>query len=425
MMLALARSPRVLNVGLRLVTMASSFGLTFALARFLAPAEFGLYGLFIATVAASIYAVGLDFYTFSTRELIRADRSQWAMFIRSHAALAVVLYAVVVPLLMLLFAFGLLPWSLALWLVTLLVIEHLSREVSRLLIAMGQPLPATMMMFVRKAVWAWCLLALLVAVPASRQLQWVLATWFIAGVIACAMGIVRLRRLGINMRARVDWGWIRRGVKISTGLLIATFAVQCLTSVDRYVMQHVAGRDVLGAYVLFGGLAVAMASILDAGVFSFAYPRMVEAHHRGQVERFNRELRRMAASCLVVCVGVSLALWIGIDPLLSWVGKDVFVVHKNMLPWVLLATSLNCISYAPHYALYAQGRDRAIIAASILGLVVFAVFLIMLRESWQALAVPMALSGAFASILFAKSWAYLRGDSARSRSASAVPPPSQ
>jgi O-antigen/teichoic acid export membrane protein len=204
-------------------------------------------------------------------------------------------------------------------------------------------------------------------------------------------------------------------------LLVATFALQSLTSVDRYVMQHLAGREVLGAYVLFAGLSAAMASILDAGVFSFAYPRMIDAHHKGQKERFQRELRRMVGSAFVACVGVSVVLWIAIDPLLAWVGKAVFVAHKDMLPWVLLATSLNSVSYAPHYALYAQGRDRAIIVANLLGLCVFAALILVLRLRWPTLAVPMALCGAFGTILFAKTWAYLRTE-ALTRSAPNAPP---
>src|SRR5690606_16168777 len=60
------------NIGLRGLTLSSRFLLLFALARWLSPAELGLFGLVSAIVGYGIYLVGLEFYAFATRELIRA-----------------------------------------------------------------------------------------------------------------------------------------------------------------------------------------------------------------------------------------------------------------------------------------------------------------------------------------------------------------
>lgn len=65
------------NIAIRGSTLASKFLLIFFLARFLEPSELGVYGLFAATIGYSLYLLGFDFYTYTTRELLKCDRSQW------------------------------------------------------------------------------------------------------------------------------------------------------------------------------------------------------------------------------------------------------------------------------------------------------------------------------------------------------------
>ena len=69
-------SKRFLNLVLRGSTLASKFALIFVLAKFLEPAEVGLYGLFSATIFYCLMALGFDFYTYSTREIIVSDKKK-------------------------------------------------------------------------------------------------------------------------------------------------------------------------------------------------------------------------------------------------------------------------------------------------------------------------------------------------------------
>jgi O-antigen/teichoic acid export membrane protein len=400
---------RIVNLGLRLVTMASTFLLTLTLARYLPPSSLGLYGLFAATVSLAIYAVGIDFYTFTTRELIRSDRSVWGSFIKNHFALAALLYGVILPLLMLLFVSGALPWTVAGWMLLILPLEHLSREISRLLIATSQQILASVVMFVRKGAWAWMLIALMYYYPGARNLSFVFGGWVVFCASACALGIMQIARMSMGgWSDHVDWRWIRKGVGVSGTLLVATLALQSLSFADKLLLQHLVGRDALGAYVLFFGLTVAIQSILDASVFSFAYPKLISAHHRGDVREFKRELWQMLVAIAATCTVISLLLFVGIDYLLGWIGRGTYMEHEQMLPWLLLATTLNCIAYVPHYGLYARGRDRAVVVSNMLGAASFFPLVALLAKTRPDLAVPIGLVGAFAVVLFLKTWCLLR-----------------
>lgn len=63
----LAPALRLLNLALRAATLFSKFALVFVLAKFLETSEVGLYGLLAATISYVLFALGFDFYTFSTR----------------------------------------------------------------------------------------------------------------------------------------------------------------------------------------------------------------------------------------------------------------------------------------------------------------------------------------------------------------------
>src|SRR5690606_20238622 len=115
------------------LTLIGRFLLIFFLARFLEPAELGLYGLFSATISYALYLLGFDFYTFTTREVLRRERSEWGGLLKSQLGLSAVLYGVFLPLLVLIFVQGLLPWQLAGLFFVLLVLEHLTQELGRLL----------------------------------------------------------------------------------------------------------------------------------------------------------------------------------------------------------------------------------------------------------------------------------------------------
>src|SRR5690606_1309225 len=131
----------------------SKFVLIFFLARFLEPEDVGLYGLLVLTVAYALYPRGLDFYTYSTREILRDDRSHWGVLVRNHCALALLLYSIVLPWLLLVFALDYLPWPLAPWFYVLLILEHLNQELSRLLVAVSKQMMASLVLFLRQGVW--------------------------------------------------------------------------------------------------------------------------------------------------------------------------------------------------------------------------------------------------------------------------------
>ncbi|EJA4239004.1 hypothetical protein MU942_004092, partial [Escherichia coli] len=58
------------DLSLRIAALGGKFLLMMAIARFLTVKDVGDYGLYVSIIVVSLYFVGLDFYIFSTREIL-------------------------------------------------------------------------------------------------------------------------------------------------------------------------------------------------------------------------------------------------------------------------------------------------------------------------------------------------------------------
>ena len=133
----------VIGVGLRSITLASKFILLVYMAKLLSPEQIGVYGIFVATISYALYFLGLDFYVINTREILaKSDKKEKARLVRDQLAFHGVVYIFVLPMLLVVFMAGLLPWKYIVWFYVLLVLEHLSQEAIRLFFTLSLPIVA-------------------------------------------------------------------------------------------------------------------------------------------------------------------------------------------------------------------------------------------------------------------------------------------
>lgn len=391
------------------MTLVSKFMLIFLLARFLDPADLGLYGLLVVTISYSLYLLGLDFYIFTTREILKHEPIEWGGLLKNQGALTVILYIVFIPLLFLIFSTDTLPWKIAGWFFTLLVLEHFNQELMRLLVAISRPLLAGLVLFLRSGSWALVVTGLMYFHPEMRSLETVLAAWAAGGLSACLIAFLYLYRLKIGgWRERIDWAWIGKGVRTALPFLIATIALRGLFTLDRYWVEALSGLEVLGAYVLFIGISSALMSFLDAGVFAFIYPKLIADFQQNKQSEYKRGVRTLFIQTMTLSLGFVLLALAVINPLLEWLDKPLYQDQIDIFPWVLLAGFLYAIGMVPHYGLYAQGRDRPLIFSHLAGLATFIISTWLFSLSWPHFAVPLGLCAAFTFILIWKSTAFLR-----------------
>ncbi len=381
----------------------------FVLARLLTPGELGLYGLMTATIVFSMLVIGGDYYTYSQRELMSRPREQWSFVLQHQGLATVLLYVVLLPLQGLVFFFDLLPVHLAFWFFALLVSEHLSQELNRLLVAMQRPLTASWVFFVRSGLWVWVVLPLMWLLPSMQTLETVFFVWFMGSALAGIIGLaVVWRAVGAWQWWSVDWKWLRIGYKKGAMFLVATMCFRALFTADRYVVEYFVGSEMLGVYVLYIGMATAIVNFMEPAIFSFLYPRLVSAWRQGQYETYRKVYRELSLSATLVGLGLATGCFILAPWVLQWTGKSIYV---NQLPllWVLLGMAIvYAIGMVPHYGLYARGSDRAIMFSHVSSLAVFGGIVVLLGRAWPLYAVPWALAGSFSWMGGLKLWLYMR-----------------
>ncbi|TYC58033.1 oligosaccharide flippase family protein [Marinobacter sp. BW6] len=400
---------RLTNLGLRGTTLVSKFLLIFMLARFLEPAELGLYGLLTVTISYALYFVGFDFYIFTTREILKACPEKRGQLLKSQAALNLILYAVFLPLTIGLFGLNLLPWWLLPWFLVLLVLEHITQELNRILVALQRQLVASWVLFFRAGAWCLAVVAIMYLNKSSQQLTTVLTGWIAGSSIGLLIGIAVLWQIPMGgwLKA-VDWDWLRKGLKIALPMLIATLALRGIYTVDRYWFEALAGLDVLGAYVLFIGMCMALLGFMDAGVFTFLYPAMISAHANNNAGEFRKKFRQLAWQTVVLTAFFSACAWLAIMPLLQWLDKPLYLEKIELFGWLLLATGLFVVGMIPHYGLYARGNDKPLIVSHIAGLLVFLASTAFFAPVFAELAVPFGLISAFVFIMAWKTLQFYR-----------------
>lgn len=403
------RLVRLANVALRGMTLVSKFALVFFLARFLEPRDLGLYGLMAATIGYSIYLLGFDFYTFTTREILKRQQREWGGIIKDQGTLTLILYLIFLPFSFFLFSFGLIPWTVVWWFLMLLVLEHLNQEVMRFLVAISEQLLASVALFLRAGAWAVAVVVAMAFNPTLRNLETVFLAWAIGSFTALLLAGVRIYQLKLGGWCKhVDWAWIGQGIRIALPLLAATLAVRGVYTLDRYLLERLVGLEVLGAYVLFISFANAMVSFLEAAVHVFSYPTLITAFQQKRPVQYCYELQKLLRQTLVLTSVFTIVALLAIEPLLRWLGKPLYLEYQGMFPGIVSATFLYALSSVPHYALYAQGWDRPIIHSHIACLIVFVAATWLVSLHWLSMAVPLGLNAAFLLMLVWKIYAFIR-----------------
>ena len=360
------------NAVLQGLTLLSKATMMVGLAKYLSVGDVGAFGLFFATINLAMYAVGLDFYAFSTREILKASGAPLARMVRSQAALHLLSYAVALPLLVLgLFvAAQLQPMKLAGWFCILLVLEHLGQELQRMLVTLGRSTNAAMSLFVRQGAWGIAVPLVMAFDPARRNLDTLWWAWSLCEAAGLLLGLWFVRDLAWDEARKlpVDWAWVRIGIRVALPFLVATVALTAMRTIDRYVLKYFWGDEAVGVLTFFLFIRNAIQGLIDTGVMFIMQPRIIAARQVGKLDEYRRLMRNLFMSVLAAACGLSAIAAVLIHPVLLLIGRTEYEKEMTAFWWVLFLTIVAALSDVPHAGLYARHLDRAIIVAAVLGL---------------------------------------------------------
>lgn len=399
-------SSRLLNLGLRMVSLGSRFLLAIVLAKAMLAEDFGFYGLLAAAVTYLVYVVGIDFYTYTVRDLVARPTSAWRALLRDQFLLYGATFSLVAVASAVLCLSGLLSGSTLLWLLLLLASEHVAQELNRLLIIAGKVLHSSVALFIRSGLWVLLLVALWWRDPATPlSLATVLQLWLGGGLLAIVWSLFCLRQVlcdRSSAAAPVDWARLRAGVQVAALFFAGTLILKFASTADRFLVEHFAGLAAVGPYVLYVGLAGAIAALVDAAVVVYDYPGLIRAWQAGDEALFRRLHHAFFRRIALYSLAVALLLAAFLHPVLEFIGKPQVTAAWPLAVPLILANVLLALANVPHYALYAAGQDRRILLATSLGTGSFLLAALAAGYMYGALGVAWASCGGALAVYLSK-----------------------
>lgn len=393
-----------ISIVLRLSAMASKFILLFLLAKFLPVDQIGNYGLLTAFLGYFVLAVGFDFYTYTTREIIGTDGAARSTALASHFTFFIFTYLAVVPIAISVAALGMLPTGLLFWFLLLLPLEHLGLELDRILIAMLRQNWAAVCIFIRQGLPTLITIPLMATIPSTRSLETTLTIWAAVDLVAVVLGfsfLVKTRTL--NSGSRPSLKWIRRGLRVAIPFLMGTLLLRSIFTFDRQFMLVSGGQELLGVYSLYMGIAAGITQLIYVAIHQFRYPALISHAKRADSAGFRSTYRKMRFDTLALSF-ISLTLISLAAPRISDFYPDpIYSDYWWLLPATSGAIVLYNFSLVPHYALYAAGADRAIFAVTAVAVVVFFAFNLTLQDLLGASTTVSSIAAASLVLLLGKS----------------------
>jgi hypothetical protein len=248
---------------LRGLTLASRFLLSLLLARMLSPAEMGQYGILTAALAFALLGIGLEFYTFTLREMVAATPVGQARIIANQIALGTAALIVVGILVLIIVLTGIFPSRLAPWFFLILITEHVSLEATRFLIISSRPVRAYLGIFLRGGIWVYALAILMYTEPSSRTLEAVLLWWIGGGSASIILSAISLSDLPWRELKgfRPDWKMIAAGLRTARPFMLTAIGASTISYVDRFVIDDFLGKDALGIYTFYSTILIGLLSL--------------------------------------------------------------------------------------------------------------------------------------------------------------------
>jgi O-antigen/teichoic acid export membrane protein len=403
------KSNQLVNTALQAINLVLRFLFIFFLARYLDPLKVAYFGIFAATVSYALYVVGIDFHFYMAREILKKPQPEWGKLFKGQLGLSVVLYLSFSPVAFFFLADASWPEHLVWWFFPVLVLEHFNQEMSRLLIVLSEQLSSTIVLLVRQGAWSAVMVLLMHTDPGTRNLDSIMFMWVTAGIIAALFATWRLKRLhSYGWILAIDWGWVKKGVGLSLTFLLGTLAFRGILTFDRYLIEHFLSIEAVAPYLLLIGIAGCLTIFLESALFSFALPELINLNEKGMHNTAHILVKKLLKQTIAISVLFAILSWMALPYIFSLLGNQLYIDSIHLYPFLLISIILHGISMAPHYALYANSKDKSIVCSHLGGLFVFLAGSWYGGKFWPNYAVLVSLNLAFLAILLMKAVAYSR-----------------
>jgi O-antigen/teichoic acid export membrane protein len=364
---------RFLTTLLRLATLAAKLGLTLYMGLYLSLQDIGTYGLVFGAVMILTTTLGFRFDYIVSRELVRIAPAAALVKMRDQTLFYLANYLVAALVMIVVAQAGVTGIGARplLYIFALTITDSYANLTYVNMNSMEQPLLANMLYFIAGGLWCVLAVGLGIVAPSFRNVDTVLTAWILGNLLFFAATFWTWRKMPWHelLGKKVNWEWIKKGVKKSSLIWLGTLGIMTGSYIDRFVLAHFLGLEIVGVAAFYFSFAAAILTLVQTGVLSFIFPRLVALHREGDRTGFRHEMRQatghVALFAGLIAAGVNIAV-----PLLGQSFHRPQFVDNAPVLWLMTAGIwIRCNAETLYQVLFARHQDRAIWLGNMLFLV--------------------------------------------------------
>lgn len=394
----------ILDLFIRALSLGGKFVVVLIIAKLLTPEDLGVYGIFGALISYLLYFLGMDFYTYSTRDIIKnTDLPIWEKLYNQYLFF-IFNYLLLVFLGKYIFASANLEAYTKLG-VILAVSEHASQEIYRVLVAIGKVRVANIQYFIRVGGWCYVVAAFtfFLRYPTVYDiftiwLYFSLSSFIFGLYYICKYDAPKLEYFKVNLR------WIQIGIKTSLFFFVGTIFIRGVFYFDKIIIQHFSSVNFVGVYVFFFGISAAIQSFVDIMVVSRYFPKfiqecLVKYHARDRlgiiatISKFKNKIILVALTLSILSIPCAFILS-------KVLNKDDYINLFLVYILMLISNFISLICAPFHYFLYSINKDTVIVLVNIFSFFSFLTVSLILSVINPAFSIYFVVLGVLISNVF-------------------------
>lgn len=393
----------ILNIGLRFGGLGAKFLLIIFISKNFSEGFLGEYSIFITTIILSFFVIGFDFYSYSTRDVIKASSDRLSL-IRDQFVFYIISYILFLPFSFLIFKFEIISADYFLYFYLILITEHLGQEFYRLFTTLQKPLFSNIILFIRSGLWILILISThYLEIYLITNLTNILLAWFIGALTSNIISIFYL--LFLYSRAplrKINFRWILKGVKISYWFFLGTVSYKIIEFSNRYIIDLYYSKTEVGIYSFFHQVTSLISVVVFTLVIMINYPKLLIAYDQSNESSFKTIKLNMFNQILTWSVITGVVILLMLLPLISFLDKTGYAENYHIGIILVLSNIALNMSFVWHYILYAFRKDKWIFSTTLYGAVLNLLLNFILIPLLGILGAALAMLFSFIAVLIMK-----------------------
>lgn len=356
---------KLISVFFRFGGISGKFLIIFLLTKNISLEFQGEYTMINTNIALLIIFLGLDFYIYSNRVIVK-QVGKLIFILKNSIVFYGIMYLFFIPVLIYMICSDLVPKNLAVLFFFLTITEHLSQELFRIYIAIEKVTLANILFFLRTGTWSWGIsLYLLLKENSNVTLFNILMFWLVFSFISVIIGFCFVPNIKNFNKEKIDKKFVREGFKVALLMFVSTIFLKITEYSDRYFINYFLGKKELGIYAFYFQVSNIINVVIFTLYISYAYPKILKIVYGKNLIELKKEKKKLTNNTLIIIL-ISLFLSFTILPyVLDFVGKSELTVRISIVYILIFASLFFNLSFSSHFVLVAEEKEKLIIKASV------------------------------------------------------------